>query len=69
MSSATQIMRHVVGGRAALTDKQAASTSEVGHFETEILSFGSLLPTLRNSGRNQRGVHDALCNFHVFDLE
>jgi len=34
-------MRHVVGGRAALTDKQAASTSEVGRFETEILSTSS----------------------------
>ncbi len=31
-------MRHVVGGRAALTDKHAASTSEVGRFETETLS-------------------------------
>jgi hypothetical protein len=31
-------MRHVVGGRATLPDKQAASTSEVGRFETEILS-------------------------------
>ena len=29
--------RHVVGGRAALTDKQATSTSEVACFETEIL--------------------------------
>ena len=31
-------MRHVVGGRASQPDKQAASTSEVGRFETEILS-------------------------------
>lgn len=31
-------MRHVVGGRATLADKYAASTSEVGRFETEILS-------------------------------
>ena len=31
-------MRHVVGGRAALADKEAASTSEVGRFETEMLS-------------------------------
>ena len=31
-------MRHVVGGRAVLADKHAASTSEVGRFETEILS-------------------------------
>ena len=29
-------MRHVVGGRAALADKYAASTGEVGRFETEI---------------------------------
>ena len=28
-------MRHVVGGRAALPDKRAASASEVGRFETE----------------------------------
>ena len=39
-------MRHVAGGRAALTDKQAASTSEVGHRETEILSIGSNLKKL-----------------------
>ncbi len=39
-------MRHVVGGRAALTDKHAASTSEVGRFETEILSIGSNLKKL-----------------------
>src|SRR5471030_67265 len=31
-------MRHVVGGRASQAEKQAASTSEVGRFETEILS-------------------------------
>ena len=31
-------MRHVVGGRASQPDKQAASTSEVGRFETAILS-------------------------------
>jgi len=31
-------MRHVVGGRASQPEKQAASTSEVGRFETEILS-------------------------------
>ena len=31
-------MRHVVGGRATLPEKQAASASEVGRFETEILS-------------------------------
>ena len=31
-------MRYVVGGRAALADKYAASTSEVGRLETDILS-------------------------------
>ncbi len=31
-------MRHVVGGRAAQADKEAASTSGVGRFETEMLS-------------------------------
>ena len=31
-------MRHVVGGRAALSDKRAASASELGRFETETLS-------------------------------
>ena len=34
-------MRHVVGGRASQPEKQAASTSEVGRFETKILSIGS----------------------------
>ncbi len=31
-------MRHVVGGRATLSEKHAASTSEVSRFETETLS-------------------------------
>jgi hypothetical protein len=31
-------LRHVVGGRAKLADKYAASTSEVGRLEREILS-------------------------------
>jgi len=31
-------LRHVVGGRAALVDKEAASPSGVGRFETEMLS-------------------------------
>ena len=31
-------MRHVVGGRASQPEKQAASTSEVGRFETDMLS-------------------------------
>ncbi len=41
-------MRHVVGGRAALADKRAASTSEVGRFETETLSTKSNLTALMN---------------------
>ncbi len=49
-------MRHVVGGRAALADKRAASTSEVGRFETEIINTNSNLnpdysPTLKNRDR------------------
>ena len=36
-------MRHVVGGRAALTNKHAASASEVGRFETEIINASSNL--------------------------
>jgi len=39
-------MRHVVGGRAALADKHAASTSEVGRFETEIINTSSNLKKL-----------------------
>ena len=31
-------MRRVVGGRASWPEKQAASTSEVGRFETDLLS-------------------------------
>jgi hypothetical protein len=41
-------MRHVVGGRAALPQKQAASTSEVGRFETQMLSTKSNLTALIN---------------------
>ena len=45
-------MRHVVGGRATLPKKQAASTSELGRFETDILSTKENLTTLMNlSGR------------------
>ncbi len=45
-------MRHVVGGRATLPDKQAASTSEVGRFETEILSTKrNLTALMKLSGR------------------
>ena len=45
-------MRHVVGGRASQPEKPAASTSEVGRFETGILSTKSNLTALMNlSGR------------------
>jgi len=41
-------MRHVVGGRATLPEKQAASSSEVGRFETETLSTKRNLAVLMN---------------------
>ena len=41
-------MRHVVGGPAAQVDKEAASTSGVGRFETETLSTNSNLTALMN---------------------
>ena len=45
-------MRHLVGGKASQPKKQAASTSEVGRFETEMLSTKSNLTALMNlSGR------------------
>ena len=45
-------MGNVVGGGAALDDKYAASTSEVGRFETDILGTKENLTTLMNlSGR------------------
>jgi hypothetical protein len=45
-------MRHVVGGRATRPGKCAASTSEVGRFETEIISTRSNLTSLMDlSGR------------------
>jgi hypothetical protein len=48
-------MRHVVGRRAALADKYAASSSEVGRFETEILSTKDILRRLRDlSGQMHR---------------
>lgn len=51
-------MRHVVGGRASQPEKQAASTSEVGRFETEILSSKSNLTALMKlSGRWIDTVH------------
>ena len=52
-------MRHVVGGRATLPKKQAASTSEVGRFETDILSTRENLTRLMNlSGRWIDTVHE-----------
>jgi hypothetical protein len=41
-------MRHVVGGRAAEADKEAASPSGVGRFETEMLSRRHNLTALMN---------------------
>jgi hypothetical protein len=41
-------MRHVVGGRASQPEKWAASMSEVGRFETEILSIKNNLTALMN---------------------
>jgi len=52
-------MRHVVGGRASQPEKQAASTSEVGRFETEILSTRSNLTALMDlSGQWIDRVHE-----------
>ena len=51
-------MRHVVGGRAAQADKEAASTSGVGRFETEIVSDRRNLTVLMNlSGQWIDKVH------------
>jgi len=51
-------MRHVVGGRASQLEKQAASASEVGRFETEILSTRENLTALMNlSGQWVDRVH------------
>jgi len=51
-------MRQVVGGRAAKVDKEAASTSGVGRFETEILSERRNLIALMNlSGQWIDKVH------------
>jgi len=41
-------MRHVVGGRAAQVDKEAASASGVGCFETDTLSSRCNLTALMN---------------------
>ena len=51
-------MRHVVGGRAAETDNEAASMSVVGRFETEILSQRcNLTALMRLSGQWIDKVH------------
>jgi hypothetical protein len=51
-------MRHVVGGRASQPEKQAASMSEVGRFETEMLSERRNLTALMDlSGEWIDGVH------------
>jgi hypothetical protein len=52
-------MRHLVGGKASQPKKQAASTSEVSRFETEMLSTKSNLTALMNlSGRWIDTVHE-----------
>jgi hypothetical protein len=51
-------MRYVVGGRASQPDRQAASPSEVGRFETDMLSQRHHLTALMNlSGRWIDKVH------------
>jgi hypothetical protein len=51
-------MRHVVGGRAMLPEKRAASSSEVGRFETETLSTkNNLTALLHLSGQWIDAVH------------
>ena len=44
--SVDPVMRHVVGGRAA--DRQGASTSQVGRFETDVLTHPDNLTALMN---------------------
>jgi len=51
-------MRHVVGGRASQPEKHAASTSEVGRFETDTLSTkGNLTALMKLSGQWIDQVH------------
>ena len=51
-------MRRVVGGRASWPEKQAASTSEVGRFETDLLSVKRNLTALMDlSGQWIDAVH------------
>jgi len=52
------VLRHVVGGRASQPDKQAASSSEVGRFETETLSTQpNLTALMKLSGRWINNLH------------
>jgi hypothetical protein len=52
-------LRYVVGGRASLPDRQAASTSEVSRFETETLSAKANLTALMHlSGQWIDQVHE-----------
>jgi len=44
--SVDPVMRHVVGGRAV--DRQAASTSQIGRFETDVLTHPNNLTALMN---------------------
>ena len=46
-------MRHVVGGRASQPEKQAASTSEVGRFETGIPFLGARMGPSRDGRREK----------------
>jgi len=41
-------MRHVVGGRVSQPEKMAASSSELGRFETEMLASRKNLASLLN---------------------
>ncbi|WP_298869183.1 IS1380 family transposase [uncultured Gimesia sp.] len=51
-------LRHVVGGRASQPEKQAASSSEVGRFETKTLSTNrNLTALMKLSGRWTDNVH------------
>ena len=45
-------MRHVVGGSARQPDRQAASSSEIGQFATEILGTMGSLTELMNLWRH-----------------
>jgi len=64
-------MRHVVGGRAAQADKEAASPSGVGRFETEILSQRRNLTALMNLSSqwiDKAHQHQPLCEL-ILDMD